>query len=393
MPGRVRCSAVAPQLTFPRQSARTRGFSLGVPRSFRVADDGSRVVFLRSASGRDPLTALWVLDVGAGVERLVADPRDVLEGEAEDLPGAERARRERTREQAGGFVAYDTDPACTTAVAALGGRLVLVDLVEGRTRVLDAQPGAFDPRLSPTGRHVAYVDGLDLRVLHVGGEDRVVSRSDDPEVSWGSAEFVAAEEMGRSRGHWWSPDGERLAVARVDVSPVDRWHIADLAEPRNPPAAIRYPAAGGENARVGLWTFGLDGTDTPIRWDDTRFPYLVSVDWSASGLLLAVESRDQRTMDVLLADPAGGTTSLRRQEDATWVDIVPGTPTFVGGRLVTAENAGGARRLTVDGVAVTPAGLQVRSVVSGDDDSGDVLLNGSEDDPTVVHVYRVNVDG
>ena len=34
--------------SFPRQYARTRGFNLGTPRSFSVADDGSRVAFLRT---------------------------------------------------------------------------------------------------------------------------------------------------------------------------------------------------------------------------------------------------------------------------------------------------------------------------------------------------------
>ena len=43
--------------SFPRQKARTRDFTLGAPRSFEVAADGSRVVFLRSPAGDDPQTA------------------------------------------------------------------------------------------------------------------------------------------------------------------------------------------------------------------------------------------------------------------------------------------------------------------------------------------------
>ena len=59
--------------SFPRQQARTQGFSLGVPRSFQIAPDGSRVAFLRSQGGDDPVTCLWVLDTGSGQERLIAD--------------------------------------------------------------------------------------------------------------------------------------------------------------------------------------------------------------------------------------------------------------------------------------------------------------------------------
>ena len=46
--------------SFPRQYARTRGFTLGLPRAFRIADDGSRVTFLRSRAGDDTVAGLWV---------------------------------------------------------------------------------------------------------------------------------------------------------------------------------------------------------------------------------------------------------------------------------------------------------------------------------------------
>ena len=64
---------------YPRQNARTRRFTCGVARTFAVADDGSRVVFLRSTAGDDPVNALWSLDPVSGEERLVADPETDLQ--------------------------------------------------------------------------------------------------------------------------------------------------------------------------------------------------------------------------------------------------------------------------------------------------------------------------
>src|SRR5579859_7141717 len=116
--------------SFPRQEARTRRFSLGVPRAFHVSPDGARVVFLRTQGGTDPVTCLWVLDVDRGAERLVADPR-TLGADEEDLPPQERARRERVRESAGGIVAYATDRAVTVAVFALSGHVFAVPLSGG----------------------------------------------------------------------------------------------------------------------------------------------------------------------------------------------------------------------------------------------------------------------
>src|SRR6202050_414526 len=116
--------------SFPRQEARTRRFSLGVPRAFRISPDGGRVAFLRAPSGTAPVTCLWVLDVASGQERLVADPRTLGLDEA-NLPAAERARRERVRESAGGIVAYATDRDVTRAVFALSGQVHTVPLTTG----------------------------------------------------------------------------------------------------------------------------------------------------------------------------------------------------------------------------------------------------------------------
>ncbi len=95
--------------SFPRRQARTRRFTLGAPRGITVSPDGERVVFLRSRGGTDPVTCLWTLDVGdrRGAARRRPAPRSTARDE--DLPPEERARRERSREQAGGIVGYATD--------------------------------------------------------------------------------------------------------------------------------------------------------------------------------------------------------------------------------------------------------------------------------------------
>ena len=115
--------------SFPRQQARTRRFTLGEPRSFKVAADGSRVVFLRSPAGDDPANALWVFDVATGRERVVVDPKQLGSADGEQLSVEERARRERMRETAGGIVAYAIDRDARIAVFALSGGLFVADLV------------------------------------------------------------------------------------------------------------------------------------------------------------------------------------------------------------------------------------------------------------------------
>ena len=153
--------------SFLRLQARTARFTLGRPRGFTVSPDGARVLFLRSRGGTDRVTCLWSYEVATGAEVLLADPVELLAAGLDSLPDAERARRERAREQAAGIVAYSTDAAVTRAAFALSGRLFVADVSTGRPTELAADGLVFDPHLDPTGRTVAYATRGTLRVVNV----------------------------------------------------------------------------------------------------------------------------------------------------------------------------------------------------------------------------------
>ena len=378
-------------MSFPRQYARTQRLTLGEPRTYTVSPDGRRVVFVRSRGGDDRVNCLWVLDVATGEERLVADPRVLLTAADEaDLPAEERARRERAREGAGGVVAYATDAAVTVAAFALGGRLFGAGLISGTAREIPVQGPVFDPRPDPNGRRVAYVSGRTLRIAELDGSSVEFAGEADEQITWGSADFVAAEEMDRHRGFWWSPAGDAIAACRVDNSPVGTWWISDPSQPDAAPTPHRYPAAGTANPDVELWILGLDESTVQVDWDRGALPYLATVRWLAAGdLLISVQSRDQKTVCVLQVDRATGRcTELHRITDDCWVDLVPGSPAILAdGNLVVCSQQAGVRRLLIAGRSVTADGLDVRSVVAVGDEHVDLLAT-PVDTPTVVHLYR-----
>jgi dipeptidyl-peptidase-4 len=380
-----------PTDTFPRQQARTRRYTLGRPRTFTVAEDGSRVAFLRSRASDDPVGCLWVFDVASRTERLVFDPSGTGD---EHLSAEERDRRERRRESLTGVTDYASDRAGTLAAFAMDGGLHVADLVNGDARALqvDAED-PFDPRPDPSGRHIAYVAGGALRVVDVdGANDRELASDPDADVSWGLAEFVAAEEMERQRGYWWSPDGLRLAAARVDERPVQVWHIAAPVDPQAPSRSVRYPGAGTDNAVVTLAIVDLEGGRVDVAWDRDAYPYLVTVVWDAQGpLTLLVESRDQCTMQILRVDPVTGRTELVREDnDDRWLDITVGVPAWLAdGRLVRTLDSDDTKRLTFDDEPVTPVGLHVAHVL----DVGDAVVFRANEDPTETHVWRVDAAG
>jgi dipeptidyl-peptidase-4 len=375
--------------SFPRLNARTDGFTRGAPRSLQLDPTGSRLTFVRSEHGTDPVGALWSLDVATGTETLVADPRAMLGGGAELLSRAEQARRERSREGAAGIVGYATDRDASVAAFALSSRLWLADLGTGpAVRELPAVGAVIDPRPDPTGRWVAYAADGGLHVVAADGTGaRTLAAAEKSDVSWGVAEFVAAEEMGRHRGYWWSPTGDAVLAARVDESPVQRWYIADPANPSTPATEVRYPVAGSAEADVTLHILRLDGGRTDVSWDRAAFPYLTAASWSPGGAVVQVMSRDQRRAEVRAVDPSTGATSrLLAQSDPVWLDVVAGVPALLpDGRLVTTAELDGARRLVVDGEPVTDTEVQVGSVLSVDDDG--VLVVGT-DDPTQQHLWR-----
>ncbi|TRO64861.1 S9 family peptidase [Streptomyces sp. IB201691-2A2] len=385
-------------LSFPRRQARTLRFTLGAPRAFTVAPDGSRVVYLRSASGTDRANQLWVLDVADGEERPAADPGALLGGRSERLSAAERARRERSREGGAGIVGYATDTAVELASFALSGRLFTAELRAGTARELRVPGPVLDPRPSPDGRLVAYVSGGALRVVGAEGEDdRALVEPESDTVTYGLAEFIAAEEMGRSRGFWWSPESDRLLVARADDAPVRRWWISDPAHPERDPQQVAYPAAGTDNAEVRLFVVGLEGARTEVAWDRARYPYLARVHWSAAGApLLLVQARDQASQLYLAVDPdTGATRMVHADEDPQWLDLFPGVPSWSpSGQLVRIADEGGARVLAVGERPLTGPQLHVRAVLDVSDD--DVLVSASAGTAAAapeigeVHVYRVN---
>ncbi len=390
--------------SFPRQQARTRGFRLGVPRAFQVSADGDRVTFLRSRAGDDPVTCLWEADTSTGAERLVADPR-TLGADEENLPPEERARRERVRETAAGIVAYATDQVDAVAVFALSGLVYVVALGQATPtpRLVATQTPALDPRPDPNGTKIAYVHDGALRVVDLlSGQDSVVAADSKGMVTFGLAEFVAAEEMGRSRGYWWSPDGSQLLIARVDESPVRRWHIADPANPDKAPTEVGYPAAGTPNADVSLLLATIakgageaaPATLAEVEWDRAAFPYLTAVAWGDSPLIV-VQSRDQKIMRLINA--ATGEV-LREDTDPHWTDVIDGLPAQLpNGDVVWTAISGDTRGLVIAPAAelqqatpVTPPGLQVRSILGTDGD--DVLFAGATE-PTEIGVWRYGPAG
>ena len=353
--------------TFPRQYARTRRFSLGEPRGFRISADETRIVFLRTSGGSDPVQKLWALETdssGNWKERLLVDPLTILGQDDHDLPAEEKARRERLREQANGITAFDANSEATLAVFAMSGVLYLVDVTTAEVRTLTTDPGAYDPRIAPDGSSIAYVANRGLHVASTvqGAPPQLLIGEDDENVSWGVADFIAAEELDRYRGFWWSPDSKLVLVARVDETPVNTWWIADPSNPAAAPRSHRYPAAGTANALVSLaiidvatrsrvdveWCHNIDD------WSHAAWPYLVHAAWTDHGCTAVLMDRAQTSQRVVDIEPASGRMrTLHSTTDSVWVELCPGTPSRLAGDYLVLTASGHITDQTSGGFSIT----------------------------------------
>lgn len=376
------------QLSFPRHSAKTLRFTLGAPRNFTLSPDGYRLLFVRSASGSDRIGRLYQYDLRSDVEELLVDPLNLLVDGEEKLSAEERARRERTREAAGGITSYSVDKKCERVAFVLSGKLYSLDIVKKKVREMPSAAVVIDPQLSPDGQSIAYITPDGALHLSSGEKVRILCSPESPEIFYGTAEFVASEEMSRHHGFWWGADSKSLFVQRFDQSPVTKIFISDPANPENPPREVRYPFVGTSNVIASLFLLKLDDLSRrEITWN-LGHEYLCDVipgDGKFPALVLTM-SRNQRHAEIAAVDPENGSGRVIAElKDAAWIDLVGGVPAWgPHGELVTHVIAQNTHSIAINGVVITPENLQVDAVIAIDRDG--ITFSGTFE-PSQSHIY------
>lgn len=376
------------QLSFPRHSAKTQRFTLGAPRTFTISPDGQRILFVRSHSGTDRIGRLYQYDIHSDGEELLVDPLNLLVDGTEELSAEERARRERTREAAGGITSYSTDQNCERITFVLSGKLYLFDIPKKKLTELASASVVIDPQLAPDGSAVAYITPDGELHLSRDGNVEVLCVPEHEDIFYGTAEFVASEEMSRHHGFWWCADSKSLFVERFDQSPVRKVWISDPANPDNPPREVRYPFVGSPNVITSLFLLTIgDKSRKEIHWN-SEHEYLCSVnpgDGKVPPLILTM-SRNQRRAEISAIDPDSAQARVIADvKDSAWIDLVAGVPTWSpAGELITHVIHENTHAIAINGEVVTPADLQVDGIIGVDRDG--ITFSGSFE-PTQSHIF------
>ncbi len=399
-----RLPPVIAEPAFLQRYAETHRFSLGHPRSIKIAPDGGTVLFLRSPAD-SPVQDLYAIDTDNGRERLLLTADQILQGAREHLSIEERARRERMRLSARGIASYSLSDDGRRVLVPLTGRLFVIDLDDGRVTELESDHGyPTDARFSPNGRFVSCVRNSELYVLEIStGIERQLTAGAGGNITNARAEFIAQEEMGRRTGYWWSPDAKTIAYQQTDTTGVERMHIMDPTHPDRPPRDWPYPRPGKKNADVRLGLIPVQGGDTVwVAWAAGSFPYLATVKWEKNApLTILVQNREQTSESLLAVDLAtGNTTTLLTEQDDAWINLDQRMPHWFpdGSAFLWTTERNGASQLEMHGrdgrliAPLTTTDFGFRKFVHLDEIQRVVYVLAS-DDPTQTHVYRIPLDG
>ena len=163
--------------------------------------------------------------------------------------------------------------------------------------------------------------------------------------SWGTAEFIAQEELHRFTGYWWSPDETKIALTHVDQSGVDVIDRVDINAEGGTIVHQRYPRVGRPNAVVELYVADVaSGNRVKVDLGANSDIYLGRAAWAKDGKTLYVQrlTRDQRRLDLLAVDPATGASHVILTDTSPhWVNAQRGLQAAEGRDLPVVV---GARR-------------------------------------------------
>ncbi|WP_246450602.1 S9 family peptidase [Sphingomonas rhizophila] len=315
------------------------------PRSLELSPDGRLVTLLKPRPDDLERLDLWAIDPQTGQSRMLVDSKKFESGAV--LSEAERMQRERARiANLKGIVRYSWSSDGKSILVPLDGDIFLADLNGNVRRLTNSKETELDATVSEKGRYVSYVLNNELNVLDLGtGKSAQITKGASDTVSWGLAEFIAQEELGRTKGHWWSPDDSRIAVARVDESGVELATRAAIGAEKTTVVEQRYPRAGTSNAVVDLYLMNPDGSGA-VKADlgDDPDYYLARVSWTHDGRSVIVKrlSRDQHRLDYLVVDPRTGKSRILLTDKAdNWINL--GNDFYAlkdGSFLLTSERSG-----------------------------------------------------
>lgn len=378
------------------------------PPALELSPDGQALALLRPNADDSEVLDLWVQRLPDGALRRVIATQDLLASGGQKLTEAERMALERKRIYQTGITSFAWCTATSTALLIpFSGDLYLVGLAgDGPAEVVrltrDDSVPELAPQCSPRGSYVSYTKHNDMFVLSMADRrERRLTHEGTKTKSFGLAEFIAAEEMGRHRGHWWSPDERRLLVFEVDEAPVAVKVRTRIFVERTETYQQRYPVAGADNARVKAHVFDVASGKRTTLETPREDGYLPRAGFFGdSTAWLQWQSRDQRRLVVLGEAPSPGRLSpILEETDDAWLVLHHDMRPLKDGRFLWSSERTGRRQLEIvdrtskERTTLTAEQEPVVALAGVDEARGIVYYRAHRKRGREVHLFAIPLSG
>ena len=351
---------VTPDLLTPAKLFVAPGLRTQPPTQMRISPSGLFVAYLKSSPENALQMDLWRYDIDEKTHSLWVSAATFENNDSSDvtaLTDVERAERERKRQFTFGITTYSWLGQNDHALVSLDGQAYLVDATPTKAPVLLSNAGHRQSayKASPSGSKISFVRNGDLYV-----QETVISHGDKqnelrithdarPTLSNGLADFLAAEEMHRFDGHWWSPCEQFLFYCKVDESPVEVSYRLEIDAAGSKTVEQRYPYAGKDNPHVSLYSYDLSTQVTQLLWEPSASEvYLARINPLKTGLFIQVQDRLQQTL--WLKKTSYEThkqewSTIYTDESSTWINLTEDLRQLEDGRVLFSTEADGCRKI------------------------------------------------
>jgi dipeptidyl-peptidase-4 len=250
-------------------------------------------------------------------------------------------------------------------------------------------------------KHLAFTSGNNLMVKPFGKE--VVQLTNDTNEAIVNGQAVHRYEFGIRKGTFWSPDGAQLAFYRNDQSEVSDYPLVDITTHPASLKNIKYPMAGMPSEKVQLGIYKLATGNTLFLETNAEFEYLTNVAWGPSGkfIYIAALNRDQNHMRLDQYDAETGKWDATLFEERQERYVEPLHPMeFLNnekGDFVWLSKRDGFMHVyhyAKTGKLIkqlTKGNWVVKNIVGFNPERTVMYVEGTGEDATQTHVYRVDI--
>jgi len=280
------------------------------PRNIEWSPDGKLLTFLAPDNTVGKTGDLLALDTATNKITVLAT--------AEKLSSAPISEKDKDHRARYGMPSYTWAADSKHLILDAGGVISLYDIAaQTATRIVDTQNGSGDdPKFSPDAKSISYLRDHNLFIApatpNTHKELNLTNTQGDALLN-GEVDWVYLEELDVRSNYFWSPDSQHIAYLQADEAKVPQYPLTNLSGIHATVDMQRYPQPGDPNPSVRVGIVSARGSKT--KWlDIPQSPgndYIPRFGWiDARTLYVEVLTRDQKSLNIYLADASSGKSHL-----------------------------------------------------------------------------------